>query len=100
MKKERNNMEEQQVTPDEQPRIDPGLKQKLSRLGNWLFPLGIVALLAGSSLQVFIYLASGGTEMTKQPRLLVWGGILAAIGIVMLVAGFAMRIIGSYKQEE
>jgi len=97
---ENEQLEEQHMTQEEQPRIDAELKRKLARLGNWLFPAGILALLIGSSLQVFIYLASGGTEMTKQPRLLVWGGILAAIGIVMLVAGFAMRIVGNYKQED
>lgn len=84
----------------EEPVLKPATKRKLRKLGWIIMPLGLLMMIGGSAVQVYIYFISGGTDTTRHPHLMVWAGIIATIGIIMLVAGLGMRLTGSFKAEE
>lgn len=75
-------------------------RKRLRKIGGILFPLGIVIMVLGSGVQVFIYLSSGGTEVARAPLVMVWAGIFATLGITMIVAGYAMKLVSRFRDEE
>ena len=75
-------------------------KAKLVKLGGIVFPAGIVLLVIGTVIQVSLFITSEGKAPSGDPSGMVWGGIIAAIGIPAIVGGKIMQMIGKWEHEK
>ena len=75
-------------------------KAKLIKYGGIVFPLGIVLLVIGTAIQITLFINSEGRAPSGSPSGMVWGGIIAALGIPAIVGGKIMQVVGKWEHEE
>jgi hypothetical protein len=79
--------------------IGESTRTRLRTIGKVLFPVGIVVIVAGTIVQIGVYIASGGAVATHNPSAMIWGGIITALGIIVTVGGKACQMVGEWKSE-
>lgn len=81
-------------------RLKEETKAKLVKRGSIIFFLGIALLLIGTAVQITLFVTGGNSARVGSSGGMVWGGIVAALGIPAIVGGRIMQMIGKWRPDE